>query len=182
MQKPVFSDDEDRRRLLTEEELRDARLHAAATIVVANALGCEFEDCRLDDEGRRWPVSLSVVEIKYPNNWQGAEAFASAAMIHEAGAMAVAKRHGRSPHRINTEDGAGLIQNSLVWNTSAASGARGPLHSPHSWPRCARGRRWRRISWICRRTSARPRRPDPDRCMARRRRARAVARRWRWRS
>jgi hypothetical protein len=49
-------------------------------------------------------------------------------MIHEAGAMAVAKLHGRSSHRVNTEDGAGLIQNSLVWNASVITGA--PLHDP----------------------------------------------------
>jgi hypothetical protein len=136
MQKPVFSDDEDRRRLLTEEELRDARLHAAATIVVANALGCEFEDCRLDDEGPLASVALRR-RNQIPQQLQGAEAFASVAMIHEAGAMAVAKRHGRSPHRINTEDGAGLIQNSLVWNTSAASRARGPLQPAFMAARCA---------------------------------------------
>jgi hypothetical protein len=47
MQKPMFSDDEVPRPLLSEEELRDACLHAAATIVVATMFGCEFEDCRL---------------------------------------------------------------------------------------------------------------------------------------
>jgi hypothetical protein len=44
MTKPMFSEN---RPLLTETELRDACLHAAATIVVAVELGCEFEDCRL---------------------------------------------------------------------------------------------------------------------------------------
>ena len=39
-QKPMFSDDEERRPLMTEEELRDACLHDAATIVVAYVLGC----------------------------------------------------------------------------------------------------------------------------------------------
>jgi hypothetical protein len=55
---------------MTEDELRDACTHAAATSVVAYALGCEFEDCRLDDDGRQWPVSLSIVEIKYPDSWR----------------------------------------------------------------------------------------------------------------
>jgi hypothetical protein len=113
---------------MTEDELRDACTHAAATIVVAYALGCEFEDCRLDDDRREWPVSISIVEIRYPAGWRGKEAFASIAMIHEAGAMAVAKLHNRSPHRINTEDGAGLIHNSPVWNASVITGA--PLHDP----------------------------------------------------
>ena len=55
-QKPMFSEDDERRPLMTEEELRDACLHNAATIVVAVELGCEFEDCRLTEtatNGRR---------------------------------------------------------------------------------------------------------------------------------
>jgi hypothetical protein len=118
---------------MTEDDLRDACMHAAATIVAAYALGCEFEDCRLDDDGRQWPVSISIVEIKYPDSWRGREAFAAIAMIHEAGAMAVAKLHGRSPHRINTEDGAGLMHSSLVWNASVSTtalGAPNHLHNP----------------------------------------------------
>jgi hypothetical protein len=115
---------------MIENDLRDACMHAAATIVVAYALGCEFEDCRLDDDGRRWPVSISIVEIKYPDSWRGREAFAAIAMIHEAGAMAVAKLHGRSPHRINSEDGAGLIHSSLVWNASVTTRAPTPFHDP----------------------------------------------------
>ena len=132
-QKSMFSEDEERRPLLTEPELYDACLRAAATIITAYALGCEFEDCRLDDDGRRWPVSLSVVEIKYPASWRGSDAFTSVAMIHEAGSMAVAKRHGRGPHRIDTEGRAGLIDTSLVRNASAlteASGAPNHLHNP----------------------------------------------------
>jgi hypothetical protein len=57
-QKPMVSDDDERRPLMTEEGLRDACLHAAATIVVAVALGCEFEDCMLDDDGYKWPTSI----------------------------------------------------------------------------------------------------------------------------
>jgi hypothetical protein len=101
-QKPMFSDDDEQRPLMSEEELRDACLHAAATIVIAVALGCEFEDCRLTDDGYRWPTSISRIDLKYPKDWNGrAGAFSSVATIHEAGAMAVAKRHGRGPHLIN---------------------------------------------------------------------------------
>jgi hypothetical protein len=76
-------------------------LHDAATIVVAVELGCEFEDCRLTDDGYKWPTFVSSVEIKYPESWRGVEAFPAIATIHEAGCQAVAKRHGRGPHRIN---------------------------------------------------------------------------------
>ena len=110
-----------------DERLYDVCLHAAATVVVAYALGCEFEDCRLDNDGRRWPVSLSVVEIKYPDSWRGADAFVHVAMIHEAGAMAVAKLHGLSPHRVNTEGGPGLLHSSLVWDASHTTEASGPF-------------------------------------------------------
>jgi hypothetical protein len=117
---------------MPEDELRDACLHAAATVAVAYALGCEFEDCRLDDDGRRWPVSLSVVEIKYPDGWRGKDDFVHVAMIHEAGAIAVAKSHGRSPH-INTEDSDELFHNSLVPDASfstEASGFPNHFHNP----------------------------------------------------
>jgi len=100
-QKPMFSEDDERRPLMTEEELRDACLHDAATIVVAVELGCEFEDCRLTDDGYKWPTSLSSVDLKYPKSWRGAEAFPAIASIHEAGCQAVAKRHGRGPQRVN---------------------------------------------------------------------------------
>ena len=73
-QKPMFSEDDERRPLMTEEELRDACLHDAATIVVAVELGCEFEDCRLTDDGYKWPTSISSVDLKYPKSWRGAEA------------------------------------------------------------------------------------------------------------
>src|SRR5580704_3714956 len=105
---------------------------AAATVAVAYALGCEFEDCRLDDDGRRCPVSLSVVEIKYPDGWRGKDDFVHVAMIHEAGAIAVAKSHGRSPH-INTEDSDELFHNSLVPDASfstEASGFPNHFHNP----------------------------------------------------
>jgi hypothetical protein len=63
-QKPRFSKDGERRPLLTETELRDACLYTAATIVVAFSLGCEFEDCRLDDDGYQWPTSSTRIELK----------------------------------------------------------------------------------------------------------------------
>jgi hypothetical protein len=50
-QKPMLSEDGKNRPLLTEEELYDECLHAAATIVVAFVYGCEFGDCQLDDDG-----------------------------------------------------------------------------------------------------------------------------------
>jgi hypothetical protein len=101
-QKPMVSYDDEQRPLMTEEELRDACLHAAATIVIVVALGCEFKDCRLDDDGYPWPTSVARIDLKYPKDWiEKGEALSSVAMIHEAGAMAVAKRHGRGPHLIN---------------------------------------------------------------------------------
>jgi hypothetical protein len=120
-QKPMFSEDEERRPLLTEEELYDACLHAAATVVIAVALGCKFEDCRLDD-GYPWPTSVSRIEIKYPKEWSGkAGAFSFVAMIHEAGAMAVAKRHGRGPHLINHSDKTrDLLNLPRVWKAIEA--------------------------------------------------------------
>jgi hypothetical protein len=130
MQKPMFSDDEEQRPRLTKEELRDACFHSAATIVVAFALGCEFEDCRLDDDGRQWPVSISIVELKYPPEWCGKEAFTSIAMIHEAGAMAVAKSHGRSPHRVRESEEN--LFNSLVRDTSATTAASGAINHFHN--------------------------------------------------
>jgi hypothetical protein len=62
-QKPMFSEDEEHRPLLTPEELRDACIHTAATIVVAFVYGCEFGDCRLNDNGYKWPTSISRVEL-----------------------------------------------------------------------------------------------------------------------
>jgi hypothetical protein len=83
----MFSEDDEHRPLLTEDELYDACLHDAATIVVAFVFGCEFEDCRLNDDGYRWPTSVSRIELKYPPDCS----LDSVASIHEAGAMAVAK-------------------------------------------------------------------------------------------
>jgi hypothetical protein len=109
-QKPMFSEDE-RRPLLTKDELYDACLHDAATIVVAFVFGIEFEDCRLNDDGYNWPTSVSRIELKYPLDCS----FDSVASIHEAGAMAVAKRHGHGPHRINESRTAELLDEPLVW-------------------------------------------------------------------
>jgi hypothetical protein len=106
---------------MTETELRDASLHCAATIIVAVELGCEFEDCRLTDNGRTWPAFLSSVEIKYPKSWSehGAEAFPAIATIHEVGCHAVAKRHGRAPHCINAYTATKtleLLEEPRLWN------------------------------------------------------------------
>jgi hypothetical protein len=99
--KPMLSEDDEQRPLMSEDELHDACLHAAATIVVAVALGCEFEDCLLNDEGQSWPTSISRVYLKYPKDWgEKGEALSFVAAIHEAGAMAVAKRRGRGSHLI----------------------------------------------------------------------------------
>ena len=115
-QKPMFSEDGERRPLLTEEELYDACLHDAATIIIAFVLGCEFKDCRLTDDGYKWPTSLSRIELEYPEDWRGkAEALSSVASIHEAGAMAVAKLHGRGPHRIDETGMPELLDNPMVW-------------------------------------------------------------------
>ena len=52
----------------------------------------------LDDDGCSWPTSVARIDLKYPKDWgKKGEALSSIAMIHEAGAMAVAKRHGRGP-------------------------------------------------------------------------------------
>jgi hypothetical protein len=118
--KAMFSDDEERRPLLTEEELRDACFHDAATIVVAFVYGCEFEDCRLTDDGYKWPTSISRIEIKYPEGWHWEEIFLAVAAIHEAGAMAVAKRQGRGPHRINENRTPELLNDPVVWKTVEA--------------------------------------------------------------
>jgi hypothetical protein len=151
-QKPMVSDDDERRPLMTEEELRDACLHAAATIVVAVALGCEFEDCMLDDDGYKWPTSISRIYLKYPKDWtEKGEALSSVATIHEAGAMAVAKRHGRGPHLIiDSRTGAfpgdnktrRLLDVPRVWGAVEAPR---PLHRrKRGWPLLRRlgDRRW----------------------------------------
>jgi hypothetical protein len=124
-QKPRVSKDEERRPLLTEEELRDACLHCAATIVVAIELGCEFKDCRLTDDGYKWPISISSVDIKYPESWdkRGAEVFPAIATIHEAGCQAVAKRRGRGPHRINNYTAtrtSDLLDEPRIWKAIEA--------------------------------------------------------------
>ena len=98
MKEPRFSDDDEQRPLLAEKELRDACLSAAAIVVVAYSLGCEFEDCRLDDDGYPWPTATTRIEIKYPEDWRWKWGIfpivgAIVGAIHEAGAAAVAKQH-----------------------------------------------------------------------------------------
>jgi hypothetical protein len=128
-QRPILSDENlitvEDKRSLSEEELHDACLHCAATIIVAVELGCEFEDCRLTDDGSKWPTFLSSVEIKYPESWdkRGAEVFPAIASIHEAGCQAVAKRHGRGPHRINNYTAvrtSDLLDEPRIWKAIEA--------------------------------------------------------------
>jgi hypothetical protein len=87
--------------------VRDACLHAAATIVVAFALEGEFKCCYLTDDGYKWPTSVSRTWLEYPKDWTS-DAFPLVAMIHEAGSLAVAKRHGRPPPGINVGDGGAV--------------------------------------------------------------------------
>jgi hypothetical protein len=125
MTKPMFSEDGENRPLLTEEELHDACLHAAATIVVALVYGCEFVDCRLNDNGYRWPTSISHIQLSSADDWCIEESFVAHAAIHEAGSMAVAKRHGRGHHhiRLGWEDSGTtpeLLDDPKVWKAIEA--------------------------------------------------------------
>ena len=123
-QKPMFSEDEEHRPLLTPEELRDACIHTAATVVVAFVYGCEFKDCQLDDDGYKWPTSISRIELRSADDWALEESFAARTAIHEAGSMAVAKHHGRGPHLIFIGSGhsgtAKLLDDSNVWKAIEA--------------------------------------------------------------
>jgi hypothetical protein len=120
-----FSEDDERRPLMTEEELHDASLHAAATVIVAYVLGCEFLDCRLNDDGYKWPTSSSRIKLMSAGDWWPEESFAAHAAIHEAGSMAVAKRHGRGHHliRLVGEEYFGtpkLLDDPKVWKAIEA--------------------------------------------------------------
>ena len=123
-QKPMFSEDEGHRPLLTPEELSDACIHTAATVVVASVYGCEFKDCQLDDDGYKWPTSISRVELWPPDDWSPDESFVFRTVIHEAGSMAVAKHHGRGPHLIimfvEPSETAKLLDDPKVWKAIKA--------------------------------------------------------------
>ena len=122
-QKPMFSEDGEHRPLLTPEELRDACIHAAATIVVAFVYGCEFGDCRLNDDGYKWPTSISRIELWSADDWSLDESFVARTAIHEAGSMAVAKHHGRGPHLIfigEHGETAKLLDDPNVWKAIEA--------------------------------------------------------------
>jgi hypothetical protein len=125
-QKPMLSEDGKNRPLLTEEELYDECLHAAATIVVAFVYGCEFGYCQLDDDGYKWPTYISRIELMSADDWEVEEAFAARTAIHEAGYMAVAKHHGRGPHLIfigSEHSGtAKLLDDPKVWKAIEALG------------------------------------------------------------
>ena len=124
MTKPMFSEDGENRCLLTEEELYDECLHAAATIVVALVLGCEFLDCRLNDDGYKWPTPISRIELMSANDWGPEEALSASAAIHEAGSLAVAKRQGRGHHLIRLgKEHSGtpkLLDDPKVWKAIEA--------------------------------------------------------------
>jgi hypothetical protein len=115
-QEPRFSEDGSFSPLLTDEQLRDAFVYAAAIVVVAFSLGCEFGDCTVDDDGAVWPTSLSRVEIKYPEDWRWKYGiFAAVAAIHEAGAMAVAKQRDHGPCRVNNSWTPHLFDDPKIW-------------------------------------------------------------------
>jgi hypothetical protein len=87
--------------ILSAEELNDACLHAAATIVVAFVCGGRLLTCRLNDDSREWPSPISRIEIACGDDWDTDDELAARPAIHEAGAMAVAKSHGRRPHLLH---------------------------------------------------------------------------------
>jgi hypothetical protein len=107
--------------LLAEKELRDACLYAAAIVVVAFSLGCEFEDCRLDDDGYPWPTASTRIEIKYPEDWRWKYGiFPVVGAIHEAGAAAVAKQHDIGLYRVNDSQTPQLLDDPKIWATIKA--------------------------------------------------------------
>jgi hypothetical protein len=87
MLKPMFSDGDEQHPLLSEEDLRDACLHAVATIVVGFALEGEFKCCYLTDDGYKWPTSVSRTWLEYPKDWTDEEALSNVATIYEAGSL-----------------------------------------------------------------------------------------------
>ncbi len=121
-EEPRFSDDEEQRPLMAEKELRDACLSAAAIVVVAFSLGCEFEDCMLDDDGYPWPTATTRIEFKYPTEWRWKFGiFPVVGAIHEAGAAAVCKQHDIGLCRINNDfRTAQLLDDPTIWATIKA--------------------------------------------------------------
>jgi hypothetical protein len=124
MTKPMFSEDGENRPLLTEEELSDECLHAAATIVVALVHGFELEYCSFNDDAYKWPTSISRIELWSADDWWLEDGLLARAAVHEAGSMAVAKRHGRGPHLIlldmeNSETDR-LLDDPQVWKAVEA--------------------------------------------------------------
>ena len=123
-EEPRFSEDEEAAPLMTEVELRDACLYAAATIVVAYSLGCKFKDCRLDDDGYPWPTATTRIEIKYPEGWRWKRGiFPIVGAIHEAGAAAVCKQRDIGLCRINAYTAprtSDLLDDPKIWATIKA--------------------------------------------------------------
>ena len=76
LKKKMFSEDGENRPLMTESELRDACLHDAATTLSRLCSAGEFEDCRLNDDGYKWPTSVSRIDLKHPESWTKEEAIA----------------------------------------------------------------------------------------------------------
>jgi hypothetical protein len=91
---------------LNAEELNDACLHAAATMVVAFTCCGHIVECRFNDDGSEWPAPISNIWIAMGDDWDVDDEIMLRPAINEAGAMAVAKNHGRRPHllRIGGED------------------------------------------------------------------------------
>ena len=86
--------------------------------------GCKFLDCRLNDDGYKWPTFISRIELMSADDWWIEESFRARAAIHEAGSMAVAKRHGRGHHLIllgmeNSETDR-LLDDPKVWKAIEA--------------------------------------------------------------
>jgi hypothetical protein len=123
-EEPRFSEDEEAAPLMTKVELRDACLYAAAIVVVTFSLGCEFEDCRLDDDGAVWPTATTRIEIKYPDDWRWKWGiFPIVGAIHETGAAAVAKQHDTGLCRINAYTAprtSNLLEDPKIWATIKA--------------------------------------------------------------
>ena len=104
---------------LNPEELNDACLHAAATMVVAFSYGCSIESCRIINNDK-YPTPGSDIRISMSDDWEVDDEIILRPAIHEAGAMAVAKSHGRRPHRLSIggeepEETARVIGNPEIW-------------------------------------------------------------------
>ena len=123
-EEPSFSDDDEQNPLMTEKELREACLYAAAIVVAAFSLGCEFKDCTLDDIGAVWRSPSTRIAIEYPEDWRWKFGiFPVVGAIHEAGAAAVCKQRDIGLCRINSYTAPGasaLLNDPTIWATIKA--------------------------------------------------------------